>query len=106
MIIKNNGPSEPLLPRNDAPPLQPNGEDRASAEPRPRKMLNEKQVLEIVPFGRTTLYHMERDGKFPRSIYISPNRRCWFADDIVRWQNTVNEFNPLRGRGKGRRPRS
>jgi predicted DNA-binding transcriptional regulator AlpA len=69
----------------------------------PRRMLSEKQVLEIVPVGRTTLYRMEKAGRFPRSTYISPNRRVWFEDEIVAWQNAVNEFNPNRGRGKGRR---
>src|SRR5437762_14185678 len=73
--------------------------------PGPRRMLNEKQVLEIVPVGRTTLYRMEKAGRFPRSTYISPNRRVWFADEITKWQNAVDEFNPNRGRGKGRRPR-
>jgi prophage regulatory protein len=66
-------------------------------------MLNEKQVLAIVPFSRTTLYRMERDGKFPRSTYISPNRRVWYVDEIVAWQNAVDESSPNRGRGKGRR---
>jgi prophage regulatory protein len=69
----------------------------------PRRMLNEKQVLEIVPVGRTTLYRMEKTGRFPRSTYISPNRRVWFADEIIAWQNSVDEFDPNRGRGKGRR---
>ena len=71
----------------------------------PRRMLNEKQVLEIVPVGRTTLYRMEKTGRFPRSTYISPNRRVWFADEIIAWQDAVDEFNPNRGRGKGRRRR-
>ena len=70
---------------------------------RPRRMLNEKQVLEIVPVGRTTLYRMEKTGRFPRSTYISPNRRIWYADEIIAWQNAVDEFDPNRGRGKGRR---
>jgi prophage regulatory protein len=69
----------------------------------PRRMLSEKQVLEIVPVGRTTLYRMEKAGRFPRSTYISPNRRIWFADEVASWQNAVDEFNPNRGRGKGRR---
>lgn len=69
----------------------------------PRRMLNEKQVLQIVPVGRTTLYRMEKTGRFPRSTYISPNRRVWFEDDIIAWQNAVDEFDPTRGRGKGRR---
>jgi prophage regulatory protein len=69
----------------------------------PRRMLSEKDVLNIVPVGRTTLYRMEKAGRFPRSTYISPNRRVWFQDEIVAWQNAVDEFNPSRGRGKGRR---
>ena len=72
---------------------------------RTRRMLNEKQVLEIVPVGRTTLYRMEKAGRFPKSTYISPNRRVWFEDEIIAWQNAVDEFNPGRGRGKGRRQR-
>jgi predicted DNA-binding transcriptional regulator AlpA len=71
----------------------------------PRRVLNEAQVLAIIPVGRTTLYRMEKTGRFPRSTYISPNRRVWFEDEIVAWQNAVDEFNPNRGRGKGRRAR-
>jgi prophage regulatory protein len=70
-----------------------------------RRMLNEKQVLGIVPVSRTTLYRMEKTGRFPKSTYISANRRVWFEDEIVAWQNNVDEFNPRRGRGKGRRRR-
>jgi prophage regulatory protein len=70
-----------------------------------RRMLNEKQVLEIVPVGRTTLYRMEKAGRFPKSTYISPNRRVWFEDEIIAWQNAVDERNPNRRRGKGRRHR-
>lgn len=69
----------------------------------PRRMLNEKQVLEIIPVSRTTLYRMEKAGRFPGSTFISPNRRVWFEDEIIGWQNAVDERNPNRGRGKGRR---
>jgi prophage regulatory protein len=78
-------------------------ESAAREKPRPRRMLNEKQVLEIIPVGRTTLYRMEKAGRFPRSTYISPNRRVWFEDEIIAWQNAVDEFDPKRRRGKGRR---
>ena len=80
-------------------------EDSASHYSRPRRMLNEKQVLDIVPLSRTTLYRMEKAGKFPRSTYISANRRIWYEDEIVNWQRAVDEFNPNRGRGKRRRRR-
>jgi predicted DNA-binding transcriptional regulator AlpA len=66
-------------------------------------MLSEKQILAIVPIGRTTLFRMEKAGRFPRSTYISPNRRVWFEDEIISWQSTVDEHDPHRRRGKGRR---
>jgi prophage regulatory protein len=68
----------------------------------PRRMLSEKQVLSIIPVGRSTLWRMEKAGRFPKSTYISPNRRVWYEDQIVAWQAAVDEFNPNRGRGKGR----
>jgi prophage regulatory protein len=77
-------------------------EEVAPDKPGPRRMLSEKHVLEIVPVGRTTLYRMEKAGRFPKSTYISPNRRVWFEDEIIAWQHAVDEFNPNRGRGKGR----
>jgi prophage regulatory protein len=73
-------------------------------ESAPRPMLNEDKVLEIVPVSRTTLYRMEKAGKFPRSTYISPNRRVWYADQVRQWQDEVDARDPRRGRGKGRRP--
>jgi prophage regulatory protein len=82
--------------------------DSARCTSAPRQMLNEGQVLDIVPVGRTTLYSMVKAGRFPKGTYISPNRRVWFADDVARWQARLGEshlFNPNRGRGKGRRPR-
>jgi prophage regulatory protein len=68
----------------------------------PRRMLNEKQVRQIVPVGRTTLYRMEKAGRFPKSTYISPNRRVWFADQIIAWQAEIDGRS--RGRGRQRFP--
>ena len=68
----------------------------------PRRMLNEAQVLALIPISRTTLHRMTKTGRFPRGTYVSANRRLWFADEIIAWQNAVDEFNPNRGRGKGR----
>jgi prophage regulatory protein len=70
-----------------------------------RRMLNEAQVLAIVPISTVTLWRMEKAGKFPRSTYISPNRRIWYEDEIIAWQSNVDEYDPNRGRGKGRRAR-
>ncbi|WP_349643618.1 helix-turn-helix transcriptional regulator [Bradyrhizobium genosp. SA-3] len=81
-------------------------EEEGPTKFRPRRMLSETQVLGIIPVSRTTLYRMEKSGRFPKSTYISPNRRVWFEDEIIAWQNAVDEFNPRRARGKGRRART
>lgn len=52
-----------------------------------RRALKVNEVLEIVRVGRSTLYRMERDGLFPPSTYISPNRRIWWEDQVINWQN-------------------
>jgi prophage regulatory protein len=95
-------PLAPIEPSITGPHLTGAPETGDVIEIRARRMLNEKQILAIVPLGRSTLLRMEREGKFPKSTYISPNRRIWFEDQIVGWQNAVDEFNPNRGRGKKR----
>lgn len=84
-------------------PASAETDDGEPAKPGPRRMLNEAQVLAIIPVSRTTLFRLTKSGRFPKGTYISPNRRVWFQDEIVGWQNAVDEFNPNRGRGKGRR---
>ncbi|WP_084518389.1 AlpA family transcriptional regulator [Bradyrhizobium sp. th.b2] len=72
-------------------------EDGAPEKSGLRRMLNEKQVLEIVPVSAVTLWRMERDGRFPRGTFISPNKKIWWADEVAAWQTEVD------GRGRGRR---
>jgi prophage regulatory protein len=62
-----------------------------------RRMLNEKQVLDIVPVSAVTLWRMQRKGLFPKGTFISPNKKIWWADEVIAWQREVD------GRGRGRR---
>jgi len=73
--------------------------DRARDDSEPRRMLNEKQVLAIVPVSPVTLWRMEKKKLFPQGTWISPNRKVWFQDEVVAWQNEVE------GRGSRRRKR-
>jgi prophage regulatory protein len=72
-------------------------------EPGPRRMLNEAQVLAIIPVSRTTLYRMSKAGTFPAGTFISPNRKVWYESEIIAWQEAVGAFNPSRSGCKGRR---
>jgi prophage regulatory protein len=114
-MISRNPSINPLPTRADCRPALPlpratpcelrenQSEDPAlDGSSGPRRMLNEKQVLGIIPVSRTTLFRMEKAGRFPRSTYISPNRRIWYADEIIAWQSTIDEFNPNRRRGRRR----
>lgn len=42
---------------------------------KPEPMLSERDILQLIPIGRATLYRMMREGTFPRGTFVSPNRR-------------------------------
>jgi predicted DNA-binding transcriptional regulator AlpA len=92
--------SKTKVPNATAPPLAPNasGSYAPDAPETAERMLDEAQILALVPFGRTTLWRKEKDGSFPPSSYISPNRHAWFESDVVDWQNSI--------KGRGRRQQS
>src|ERR1700750_2367270 len=87
-----------ILPRNLAMVAKHEWEESApDSSCRARRMLSERQVLELVPVSPSTLYRMEELGRFPKSTYVSPNRRLWFEEEIVAWQASID------GRRRGRR---
>ena len=81
--------SKPVGPAG--PPV--NGANASVAmEAKPRKMLSEKELLAILPFARSTLWRLEETGKFPRATPIDgTNRRYWFLDQVVEWQNGLGK---------------
>ncbi len=61
--------------------------DHCSDAQEPRRMMSEKQILDLIPIARSTLQSWEREGLFPKSISIGPNRKAWFADEVAAWQH-------------------
>ena len=59
------------------------------------KILNAKQVTQITNLSRVTLWRMERAGKFPQRISISPNRVGWRDDDINNWIDSRPQVNSI-----------
>lgn len=43
------------------------------------------QVSKKVSLGRSTIYRLVNEGKFPKPFQLVPNRNAWFEDDINRW---------------------
>ena len=62
-----------------------------------RVMVNQEQLLTIVPVSAVTLWRMEKKGQFPRGTFISPNKKIWYLDEIKKWQSEVE------GSRRGRR---
>jgi len=56
----------------------------------PRPMMTLEQVLALVPVSRSTLFRMISEGRFPAGMYISGNRKIWFADEVLSWQNALS----------------
>ena len=52
----------------------------------PRRLLNFKQLLEMgIRFSREHIWRLETADKFPRRIYLSPQKVAWFEHEILEW---------------------
>jgi prophage regulatory protein len=50
------------------------------------RLLSFKQLLEIgVRFSREHLWRLEAANKFPRRLYLSPQKVVWYEDEILAW---------------------
>jgi len=61
----------------------------------PRAMLSTVEVMKLLSMGRTTIFRLERNGKFPKSRYLTKRRRLYYADEIAKWQRDLPDTNHL-----------
>lgn len=50
-----------------------------------RITINKKRLLQIVPLSYTTIYELERKGKFPTSFLLTEKTRVWYLDEVEKW---------------------
>lgn len=55
------------------------------------RMLRAKQVLEIVPISKSTLYQWIKDGKFPAPIKLSERCSVWMSESV---QKFIDDYCP------------
>lgn len=48
-------------------------------------MSRAKDILPLLPFSRTTLHEWSRDGRFPKSIRLSPTIVAWKNSEVLEW---------------------
>ncbi len=61
------------------------------------KLLNQKQIVDLVGLSRTTIWRLERAGQFPRRLKVSRKAVRWIQAEIVDWINS----RPLAGKEAG-----
>ena len=69
----------------------------------PQGMSRAKDVLLYVPFSRTTLHEWSRDGRFPKSIRLSPTIVAWRNLDVIKW---LESYNSSSSSNKSRRSKN
>jgi predicted DNA-binding transcriptional regulator AlpA len=89
-MARNPARQNPVASEEVAAPTTDSNQDSV------RKMLTESELLELLPFSRSTLYSMMKRNQFPRGTFISENRRIWFLDEVVGWQRAIEANDPLR----------
>lgn len=60
----------------------------------PMGMMRAKQVLELVPFGRASLWKFAKTGQFPAPVRVSAGVTAWRNADVIAWfeaQSAANE---------------
>lgn len=70
-------------------------------------MSRAKDILPFLPFSRTTLHEWSRDGRFPKSIHLSPTVVAWKNAEVLEWLNNhTNNASTNLSTGGGRNEKS
>jgi predicted DNA-binding transcriptional regulator AlpA len=56
-----------------------------------------KQILAVIPVGKSSWWAGVRSGKFPKSVKLSPNCTAWKAEDIHSLIKQLAEQTPHKG---------
>lgn len=50
-----------------------------------KRILRKPEVINKTGLSSTTIWRLEKQGKFPKSIVLSPNARGWLEEEINKW---------------------
>lgn len=61
------------------------------------RFIDLKEVASRVCLGKTTVLLWEAEGKFPRAVRLSPNKRVWLDLDVNQWMIDKHSGNESQG---------
>lgn len=44
-----------------------------------------QNVLQITGLGRSSVYRLMKEGRFPMPVDLGPNTRAWILDEVEAW---------------------
>ena len=53
--------------------------------PESARILNSAEVEEVTSLSRSTIWRLERQGRFPRRFQLSDNRVGWLQPEVNDW---------------------
>ncbi len=81
-------PRAGVMGRDNQMPKGVNGAGPASEPATPRnpiRMLRLSQVVERTGLGKTTLYELQKEGRFPRSVHLTGYSVRWIEAEVDTW---------------------
>jgi len=72
-------------PRPAKLPPDPAPLSRTEGDPRPPRFLRFREVARRVGLSRSSLWRMEREGRFPQHHTLSANSVGWWEPDVEEW---------------------
>jgi prophage regulatory protein len=51
------------------------------------RVLRAQELVELTGLSRSTIWRLERDGKFPERLHLSANIVGWNEDEVLEWLN-------------------
>ncbi|MDU8910993.1 helix-turn-helix transcriptional regulator [Aestuariicoccus sp. MJ-SS9] len=49
------------------------------------RILSKRELKELVLYSPQHIARLEKAGKFPKRVYLGPNRVGWVEDEVLNW---------------------
>ncbi len=59
------------------------------------KYIRFKELKNLVPLCRTTIWRMEREGRFPKRRRIGKYATAWVEDEVLAWMQERAETSAM-----------
>lgn len=69
--------------------------------PRSNRRIRLKEVMALVPLGRSTIYDRMEAGTFPKSRDLGGGVVCWLESEVLDWLDALPEKGAKNNLGVG-----